>query len=76
MNLGKIKHTKITGDVTILTIYPKTFAPGIWAGTEGMTVYINYMAYKVVGVDLHHRLVMVEGKHLIPRLRSIYSQGY
>lgn len=39
---------------------PSEWAPGIWAGTEGLLVFLDDVHYKVVEVDLEDRKIKLE----------------
>lgn len=72
-NIGQIKNCRFKAGNTVLTIHAETWAPGIWAGTEGMRVFISNQEHTVIGVDIEHRKVIVKGEHFIPANRSIFS---
>ncbi len=56
-NIGTVSYTigeyvKITGE---------TWAPGIWAGTEGGTILINGNKYKIIETQLEDKWLKLSG---------------
>jgi hypothetical protein len=72
-----MKLAEIPGHHTeVLNIPAEEFAPGIWAGTEGMGIELRHI-YKVVSVDLHTRTVKLAAYTEIHSIGNItIEMGY
>lgn len=45
---------------TRLAFHPSGWAPGIWAGTEGVVIKYKGIRYKIIQAMLHDRQLLVE----------------